>query len=153
MVFLQTGQKIQALRIKADMTQEQLAERLFVSRELVSKWELGQRRPNVKILKELAKLFDVDVDELIDADTFSAELASCIPSEIQTDSAQINKILPSFLDTLSERDRIVFVRRYYFLEDIAEIGDVFDLKENFVRTVLARTRKKLKKYIKEDVLK
>lgn len=150
---MQTGQKIQALRIKADMTQEQLAERLFVSRELVSKWELGQRRPNVKILKELAKLFDVDVDELIDADTFSAELASCIPSEIQTDSAQINKILPSFLDTLSERDRIVFVRRYYFLEDIAEIGDVFDLKENFVRTVLARTRKKLKKYIKEDVLK
>lgn len=147
---MQTGQKIQALRIQADMTQEQLAERLFVSRELVSKWELGQRRPNVKLLKELAGIFGVEIDELIDAELFSRELASCIPSEMQTDPAQINKILSSFLDTLSERDRIVFVRRYYFLEDIADIGDAFDLKENFVRTVLARTRKKLIKFIREE---
>ena len=38
---MQTGQKLQALRVQRGMTQEQLAERLFVSRELVSKWELG----------------------------------------------------------------------------------------------------------------
>ena len=141
--FLQTGQKIQTLRIQANLTQEQLAERLFVSRELVSKWELGQRRPNIKILKELSKLFNVEINDLIDADMFSTELASCVPPELQADPSKVKIILPTFLDTLSERDRIVFVRRYFFLEDIADISDAFDLKENFVRTVLARLRKKL----------
>ncbi len=148
---MQTGQKIQTLRIQANLTQEQLAERLFVSRELVSKWELGQRRPNIKILKELSKLFDVEINDLIDADMFSTELTSCVPPELQADPSKVKIILPTFLDTLSERDRIVFVRRYFFLGDITDISDAFDLKENFVRTVLARIRKKLKKYIKEEV--
>ncbi|MBQ6164941.1 MAG: helix-turn-helix domain-containing protein [Clostridia bacterium] len=148
---MKTGQKIQELRIRAGLTQEQLAEKLFVSRELVSKWELGQRRPNIGLLKELAGLFCVEIDELIDAEMFSRELSACVPPGVQPDAARMKKILSVFLDTLSERDRTVFVRRYFFLDDIAEIADMFGIKENFVRTILARTRKKLKKYIKDEV--
>ena len=146
---MQTGQKLQKLRAQADMTQEQLAERLFVSRELISKWELGQRRPDIRMLREIADLFSVDINELMDTEVFSKELFSCLPSEPQISAEKFRKVLSRFIDTLSERDRVVFIRRYYYLEDAAAIGELFGIKENYVRSILARTRKKLKKYLKE----
>ena len=53
------------------------------------------------------------------------------------------------LSELSEKERKIFVRRYYFMEDSAEIAYRFSLKDNYVRTVLSRVRKKLKKYLTE----
>ena len=145
---MQTGQKLQALRVRRGMTQEQLAERLFVSRELVSKWELGQRRPDIRLLREMASLFSVELDDLMDTGPFSDELFSCLPPDPQISTEQFRALLGPFLDTLSERDRGVFLRRYYYLEDAAAIGELFGIKENYVRSILARTRKKLKTYLK-----
>ena len=139
---MQTGQKLQKLRVQANLTQEQLAERLFVSRELISKWELGQRKP------EIASLLSVDIDELIDTGTLSDELSSCLPPDLPLGTEQLSVLLGPFLGTISERDRGVFLRRYYYLDDAAAIGDAFGIKENYVRSILARTRKKLKKYLK-----
>ena len=145
---MQTGQILQALRVKQGMTQEQLAERLFVSRELVSKWELGQRRPDIRLLRALAELFTVDIDELMDTEAISEELSSCLPPDPRIGAEQFRALLGPFLDTVSERDRGVFLRRYYYLEDAAAIGERFGIKENYVRSILARTRKKLKTYLK-----
>ncbi|MBR0537010.1 MAG: sigma-70 family RNA polymerase sigma factor [Clostridia bacterium] len=58
--------------------------------------------------------------------------------------------LNAFLGTLNERDRSVFLRRYYHLESPAEIGETYGIKEDYVRTILMRTRKKMKKYLKEE---
>ena len=55
-----------------------------------------------------------------------------------------------FLATLSVRDRAVFIRRYYRLEEPFEIGEKYGIKEDYVRTILMRVRKKLKKYLKEE---
>jgi RNA polymerase sigma factor (sigma-70 family) len=145
---LQTGQKLQALRVQRGMTQEQLAERLFVSRELVSKWELGQRRPDIRLLREMASLFSVEIDDLMDTEQISDELFSCLPPDLQISTDQFRALLGPFLNTVSERDRGVFLRRYYYLEDAAAIGELFGIKENYVRSILARTRKKLKTYLK-----
>lgn len=145
---MQTGHKLRKLRTQADMTQEQLAERLFVSRELVSKWELGQRSPDIRALRGVAELFSVDVDELADTRAFMDELASCLPPGLQISADSFRALTEAFLDTLSERDRGVFLRRYYYLEDAAAVGEAFGIKENYVRSILARTRKKLKKYLK-----
>ena len=145
---MQTGQKLQKLRVQANLTQEQLAERLFVSRELISKWELGQRKPDIRTLREIASLFSVDIDELIDTSTLSDELSSCLPPDLPLGTEQLSALLGPFLGTISERDRGVFLRRYYYLDDAATIGDAFGIKENYVRSILARTRKKLKKYLK-----
>ena len=57
--------KLQKLQVQANLTQEQLAERLFVSRELISKWELGQRKPDIRTLREIANLFSIDNKNLI----------------------------------------------------------------------------------------
>ncbi len=148
MIILQTGQIIQKLRINAELTQEQLADKLFVSRELVSKWELGQRKPNIRELREMAKLFRVRVDDLIDTNDLWEELADCFPDEGRMSPEEFSALLDPFLRTLSERERSVFIRRYYGLEDVSTISTAFDIKENNVRVILTRTRKKLKKYLK-----
>ena len=147
---MQTGQIIQKLRINAELTQEQLAEKLFVSRELISKWELGQRKPNIRELREMTKLFHVSIDDLIDTNALWKELATCFPSGERMSPEQFRLLLDSFLRTLSERERCVFIRRYYTLEDISEISSAFDIKENNVRVILTRTRKKLKKYLRGE---
>ena len=58
-------EKLQELRKSRSLTQEELAEALFVSRTAVSKWESGRGYPNIDSLKEIARFFGVTVDELI----------------------------------------------------------------------------------------
>ena len=57
--------KLQELRKERHLTQEELAEALFVSRTAVSKWESGRGYPSLDSLKELSKYFSVSIDELI----------------------------------------------------------------------------------------
>ena len=59
------AENITALRKKANLTQEELAEHLNVSRQAVSKWEKGDTIPDVYNCAALAELFEVTVDELI----------------------------------------------------------------------------------------
>lgn len=59
------GEKIQELRIQRGLTQERLAEMLEVSRQSVSKWELGQAIPDVEKIIRMSELFDVSTDTLL----------------------------------------------------------------------------------------
>ena len=59
------GGKLQELRKSRGMTQEELAEALFVSRTAVSKWESGRGYPSIDSLKEISAFFDVTIDELL----------------------------------------------------------------------------------------
>jgi len=59
------GEKLKILRSKAKLTQEELAEKLYVSRTAVSKWESGRGYPSIELLKAIAKFFSVTVDELL----------------------------------------------------------------------------------------
>lgn len=63
---MEFGEKIQKLRNEKKWTQEQLAEKLYVSRTAVSKWESGKGYPNIDSLKDIAKLFNKTIDELLD---------------------------------------------------------------------------------------
>lgn len=60
--------KLQELRKKKGLTQEELAEALYVSRAAVSKWESGRGYPSIESIKELAKFFSVTVDDLLSSD-------------------------------------------------------------------------------------
>ena len=147
--MLKTGQAIAALRTNANMTQEQLAARLFVSRDLVSKWETDKSPPNYQMILKMAKLFSVRVDVLFDKDrVLTEELSACIPVGLSVDAEALKATVNDFLSSLSARDRAVFIRRYYCFEDAAEIGEKYGISAAYVRTVLMRTRKKLKKYLK-----
>lgn len=62
---MEFNEKLQELRKSKGLTQEELAEAIFVSRTAVSKWESGRGYPNIDSLKELSRYFSVTIDELI----------------------------------------------------------------------------------------
>ena len=58
-------EKLQELRKSKGLTQEELAEALFVSRTAISKWESGRGYPNIDSLKALSNYFSVTIDDLL----------------------------------------------------------------------------------------
>lgn len=62
---MQLGKNLQILRKTANMTQEELAEKMNVSRQTISKWELGAILPEIEKLVELCEMFHCSVDQLL----------------------------------------------------------------------------------------
>lgn len=62
---MELNEKIQELRNQKGLTQEQLAEQLFVSRTAISKWESGRGYPSIDSLKEISKYFSISLDDLL----------------------------------------------------------------------------------------
>ena len=65
---MEFNEKLQELRKQNGLTQEELSEKLYVSRTAISKWESGRGYPNIESLKAIAKFFSVTVDELLSTD-------------------------------------------------------------------------------------
>ncbi|WP_022763644.1 helix-turn-helix domain-containing protein [Butyrivibrio sp. XPD2006] len=65
---MEFGEKLLELRNGKGMTQEELAEDLFVSRTAISKWESGRGYPSIDSLKEISKYFSVSIDELLSSE-------------------------------------------------------------------------------------
>lgn len=64
---METRNVILDLRNKAGLSQDELAEKVFVTRQAVSRWENGETTPNTETLKLLSKLFDVSINTLLGA--------------------------------------------------------------------------------------
>ncbi len=62
---MEIGNLLRTLREKKNLTQEQLAERVMVTRQAVSRWETGKTQPNTETLRLLSKEFDVSVNTLL----------------------------------------------------------------------------------------
>ena len=65
---MEFNQKLQELRKQKGLTQEELAEQLYVSRTAISKWESGRGYPNIESLRAIAKFFSVTLDDLLSSD-------------------------------------------------------------------------------------
>ena len=65
---MEFNEKLQELRKQKGLTQEELAEALYVSRTAISKWESGRGYPNIESLKGISKFFSVTIDELLSGD-------------------------------------------------------------------------------------
>ncbi|MFT3952118.1 MAG: sigma-70 family RNA polymerase sigma factor [Oscillospiraceae bacterium] len=92
-----------------------------------------------------------------DAELRLAELEECIPSgggvEQETDARALTEALNRFLETQPERERMVFVRRYFYCEPVAEVAERFGLTESNAKVILLRVRRKLNDYLaKEGIL-
>ena len=62
---VQVGKKITKLRRKMSLSQEELASSLFITRQCLSKWELGLSLPNIEMIISLTKILNVSIDELL----------------------------------------------------------------------------------------
>lgn len=85
------------------------------------------------------------------------ELAECIPAEgsveAEYDRRSFLAALERFLDTLPRDARVIFVRRYWYMNTCREIADAYQMSESKVRVTLTRTRRKLKAFLdKEDAI-
>lgn len=80
------------------------------------------------------------------------ELSECLSSESDVTSEyeckELGQFIRQFANALPNRDRNVFLRRYFFTESVAEISARYGLSENNVMVILSRTRKKLKIHLK-----
>jgi transcriptional regulator with XRE-family HTH domain len=94
---MEFGEKIQKLRNQNKWTQEQLAEKLYVSRTAVSKWESGKGYPNIDSLKDIAKLFNKTIDELLS----SEEIIDIAKRENTSNIKRINNLIYGLLDIIS----------------------------------------------------
>ncbi len=149
---MQTGQKIAFLRKNAGFSQDELAEKLFVSRELVSKWENGKRNPDYKMLEAIANVFGVSTDEIFDAKCkVLDELRLCFRNDTAFSQEQINLILNSFLKELSQTERTIFISRYYYGQTSGETAIQLGLRSGYVRKKLTSIRKKLTDFTKDDI--
>lgn len=88
------NEKLQYLRKQKNMTQEQLAEKLFVSRTAVSKWESGKGYPNIESLKCIANVFEITIDDLLSGD----ELIAVAEKENQNNLKRIYNAIFGVLD-------------------------------------------------------
>lgn len=94
---MEFGEKIRKLRNQNDWTQEQLAEKLYVSRTAVSKWESGKGYPNIDALKDIAKLFNKTIDELLS----SEEIIDIAKKENVSNIKRTNNLIYGLLDIIS----------------------------------------------------
>lgn len=65
---MNVGQKLRESRIKSKMTQEQVAEKLFVSRQTISNWENEKSYPDIISVIKLSDLYSISLDELLKGD-------------------------------------------------------------------------------------
>ena len=65
---MKLGNKILKLRKQKGLSQEELGEKVDVTRQTISNWELGETQPNPEQLKLLSKELNVSIDELLDND-------------------------------------------------------------------------------------
>ena len=62
---MEAKEVLYSLRTKAGLSQDELAQKVFVTRQAVSRWERGETTPNVETLKLLSRLFDVSINTLL----------------------------------------------------------------------------------------
>ncbi len=91
------NEKLQELRKSRGLTQEELAEKLFVSRTAVSKWESGRGYPSIDSLKEISRYFSVTIDELI----CTEEIICAAEEEKQDFAGRTISFISNTLDLLS----------------------------------------------------
>ena len=79
---MEVGQRLKDLRAEAHMSQDDLAARVYVSRQTISSWENGKTYPDVQSLLLLSEIFDVTVDSLIKGDVEA--MTKTVDSDVRT---------------------------------------------------------------------
>ena len=100
------GEKLKSARKDAGLTQEQLAEKLSVSRQAVTKWETDKGMPDIGNLKQLSKLFNISIDYILDS-------GECIDLSVMREQINLDdytytrKIKGRWSKKAGKKDRVV----------------------------------------------
>lgn len=104
---------------------------------------LSIKRYRYNVAKKRNSIYDVTISEL------EGCLASNNTVEVEMDSKELKELLYSFLDALSQQNRVIFVRRYWFADTYEQIAERVGISEKNVSVRLVRIRKQLRDYLNE----
>ncbi len=85
--------------------------------------------------------------------SLSDEMALCIPDAAQErkmEAKEIGKVLNAFLESLPAETRRIFLRRYWHMDTIEEIAELYGITQSKVKMQLSRTRGKLRNYLEQE---
>ncbi|MBR5265494.1 MAG: helix-turn-helix transcriptional regulator [Clostridia bacterium] len=91
---MEFNEKLQKLRKDKGLTQEELAQILYVSRTAISKWESGRGYPSIESLKAIAKFFSVTIDELLSGE----EIITIAEEDNKNRETDLRSLVYSMLD-------------------------------------------------------
>ena len=94
---MELNEKLQQLRKQRGLTQEELAEMLYVSRTAISKWESGRGYPSIDSLKAISKLFAISIDDLLS----SEELMSIAETDQKEKTETMRDLIFGALDCMA----------------------------------------------------
>lgn len=94
---MEFSKKLQSLRKEQNWTQEQLSEKLYVSRTAVSKWESGRGYPSIDSLKDIANIFNISIDQLLSND----EIINIAKYEVDINNKKTIHLIYSLLDLIN----------------------------------------------------
>lgn len=94
---MEFNEKLQYFRKKSNLTQEELAEKLFVSRTAISKWESGRGMPSISSLKAISEVFNISIDELLS----SEEIIEVAEKENKENMKSFKNIIFGIIDLMS----------------------------------------------------
>lgn len=113
------GNSLFNARKKSGLSQEEVAEKLGVSRQTISKWELGETLPDIRQSKKLSNLYHLTLDELIDFDIDVKEIEQIIENTNEETERKIDwtrawgkkyPILTTYQDNVEVNDYAVRIR-------------------------------------------
>ena len=83
--------------------------------------------------------------------SITEELENCLPAADNSENAgELLSLIDEFLDSQPARNRIMFVRRYWYSDTVEELAERFGMNPNSVRVNLHRVRKKLRQYLEKE---
>lgn len=133
-------EKLIILRKKALLSQEELAEKLDVTRQTISKWELGQSKPDIDKLQMMSKLFEVDVNTLTNEEI-------SLEDKVETKEHKNNK------KEDGDRKFILYILIIIFIASLAllayRVGTDIKTKKDEIKEELRKEKEKAEKDEKE----
>lgn len=134
-------EKLIILRKKALLSQEELAEKLDVTRQTISKWELGQSKPDIDKLQMMSKLFEVDVNTLTNEDI-------SLEDKVETKEDKNNK------KEDGDRKFILYILIIIFIASLAllayRVGTDIKAKKDEIKEELRKEKEKAEKKREEE---
>lgn len=132
-----------------------------VSDAYLGMWEsIPPHRPNplLAFLLRLVRNISINRYKYIHAEKRMGNYAECIDDfewALTTDEtpedayilSEISKYIDDFIDTMSKRNRLIFVRRYWYMDSYSDIAQMTGMREGAIRTRLSRQREQLKQYL------
>ena len=136
---MKINDKIKSLRVKAGMTQEQLANRIGVSAQSISKWENGISMPDISLLPFISETFGVSIDDLFDLTV--DEKLNRIENRMEIEDNFSDELFKEYEDFLNEQ-----------LKKSKDRGKILSLLANLYHHRMESDAKFVSKYARESIL-